>query len=87
MASIKAYLPKVVAWMKENGKDDEIKPFRAQATEFVKYVVGAFNKFTFYTGENGDKTAALGFSEQRDSDAFGVTTFYFMNVALNKEKI
>ena len=87
MASIKAYLPKVVAWMKENGQEEGVKPFRAQATEFVKYVVGAFNKFTFYAGQNGDKTAALAFSEQRDSDAFGVTTFYFLNMALKQEKI
>ena len=63
MASIKAYLPRVVAYMKEKGKDDEIKPFRAQATEFVKYVVGSFNKFTFYAGENGDATGAMAFSE------------------------
>ena len=87
MASIKAYLPRVVAHMKENGMEDNIKPFRAQATEFVKYVVGSFSKFTFYTGENEDKTGALAFSEIKDSDPFGTSTFYFFNVALKEEKI
>ena len=87
MAAIKAYLPRVVAHMKENGQEELVKPFRAQATEFVKYVVGAFNKFTFYAGENGDKTGALGFSECKDSDAFQTCTFYFFNIALKEEAI
>ena len=56
--------------MKENEKTDLIKPFRAQATEFVKYVVASFSKFTFYSGANGDKTGCIGFSESKDEDDY-----------------
>ena len=87
MAAIKAYLPRVVAHMKENGDEDKIKPFRAQATEFVKYVVGSYGKFTFYAGSNEDKTGSMAFSESKDSDKFGHSTFYFFNVALKEESI
>lgn len=87
MASIKAYLPRVVGQMKEKEKTDLIKPFRAQATEFVKYVVGSFDKFTFYSGVNGDKTGCIGFSESKDEDDYQTKTFYFFNVALTEEKI
>ena len=57
MAAIKEYLKRAVGHMKEKGQDQEsIKAFRAQATEFVKFVVGKFADFTFYAGENGDAT-------------------------------
>tara|TARA_B110000305_G_C19062647_1_gene457855 strand:+ start:223 stop:498 length:276 start_codon:yes stop_codon:yes gene_type:complete len=56
MAAIKEFLKRAVGHMKENGKEDNIKAFRGQATEFVKFVVGKFADFTFYAGENGDAT-------------------------------
>ena len=61
MAAIKEFLKRTVGWMKENGKEDDIKTYRAQATEFVKFIVGKFADFTIYTGENGDATGHLAF--------------------------
>ena len=61
MAAIKEFLKRTVGHMKENGQEENIKTYRAQATEFVKFVVGKFADFTIYTGENGDATGHLAF--------------------------
>lgn len=82
MAAIKAYLPRVVPWMGENGLKESVKPFRAQATEFVKFVVSKFDTFTFYTGANGDATGSIAFSYQKDEDNYYTKTFLFLNQGL-----
>ena len=50
MAMIKAYLKRMVTHMNDNGKNEEVAAFQAKATEFVKFVVGKFDSFTFYAG-------------------------------------
>ena len=69
MAAIKAYLPRIVGHMKANGLEENVKPFRGGATEMVKFVVGKFGEFTFYTGENGDATGSLAFSYMNEEDS------------------
>jgi hypothetical protein len=79
MASIKAYLPRVGPWMAENGKKESVKLFRGQATEFVKFVVGKFDAFTFYTGAKGDATGSLAYSYAKEEDDYQTKTFCFLN--------
>ena len=85
MAAIKAYLPRAVAHMKENGKEDDVKAFRGKATEFVKFVVSKFDQFTFYTGASGDKTAQIAHCYQKEEDDLLTKTFSFLNVAFIEE--
>ena len=87
METIKVFLQRAVAHMMENGKEEEVKAFRAKATEFVKFVVSSFDKFTFYTGSSGDKTGHIAHCYQKDEDDLLTKTFSFLNVALSEEKV
>ena len=40
MVMLKAYLKRVVGYLKENGKEDRVKGFQAGATEMVKFIIG-----------------------------------------------
>lgn len=45
MALVKAYLKRVVGFLKENGKEDRVKGFQAGATTLVKLVIEKFDEF------------------------------------------
>ena len=45
MAMVKAYLKRVVQHLKDNGKEDRVKPFQAGATDMIKFIVGKFDDF------------------------------------------
>ena len=89
MESIKEILKKNVGHMKENGKEDNIKLFRAQATEFVKFVVSKINNFTFYSGDmvSPDDTRQIAYCYSKDEDDYLTKTFMFFNVALIEETL
>ena len=87
MDAIKAYLKRAVDYLKENGQEDSIKVFRAKATEFVKFVVSNFSKFTFYVGKSGDKTGAIAHCYSKDEDESNIKTIAFLNVALSEAKL
>lgn len=59
MAYVKGYLKRVVGWMKENGKEDRVKPFQAGATEAVKMIVGKIDEFQFFVGQAYDMEAGI----------------------------
>lgn len=87
MVMIKAYLKKMVGFLNENEKADRVKPFQASATEFIKFVVGKFDSFTFYTGESEDATGAIAFSYQMEEDYYDTPTFLFMLDGLVEEPV
>ena len=45
MAIVKAYLKRVVAFLKENGKEDRVAGFQKGATGLVKLVIEKFDEF------------------------------------------
>ena len=83
---IKAYLKKICGHMKENGKEDRIKPFQAGATEFVKFVVTSFEKFTVYLGDTTEVDGAMTvcYRDEFDEDH---ETFLFLIDGLKEEGI
>merc|ERR1712228_704611 len=50
MAYVKGFLKKVVAHLKENGKEDRVKPFQKGATEAVKFIVGKWDEMQLFAG-------------------------------------
>ena len=84
MGLIKPYLKRVVAHLNENGKEDRVKGFQAGATEMIKFIVGKFDEFQIYTGENQDMEAGLCFSYNADGEAD--PTMLFFNDGLKQEK-
>ena len=45
MTLVKAYLKKVVAKLKEDGKEERVAEFQKGATEMIKFIVGKFDEF------------------------------------------
>ena len=53
----------------------------------VKFIVTKFDGFTFYTGESGDETGAIGFSYVKEEDDASSPTFLFLDLGLEKTKM
>jgi Translationally controlled tumour protein len=45
MNMIKTYLKRVVAFLKEKGKEDRVKGFQAGATELIKFIMAKYDEF------------------------------------------
>jgi len=77
MTYIKNFLKNVKTFLETNGKTDRVAEFQKGANDFIKFVVGKFDDFTFYTGtsENVEGGIALSYWEN-DSDP-GPVFFYF----------
>lgn len=84
MAMLKAYLKKVVGWLKENGKEDRVPGFKAGATEMIKFIMEKFDEMQIFSGENYDMEAGLAFSYTKDGEEN--PTFMFFNDGLKEEK-
>ena len=78
MGMIKAYLKRIVTHLTDNDRKEEVAAFQAKATEFVKFVVTKFDKFSFYAGESGDDAGAIGFKYQKEEDDDLTSTFLFL---------
>ena len=84
MAMLKAYLKRVVAHLKENGKDDRVKPFQGGATQMVKFIMEKFDEMQIFTGESFDTEAGLAFSYTKDGETEPV--FLYFNDGMKEEK-
>ena len=76
MATIKVYLKRVVAFLKENGKEDRVKDFQKGATEMIKFIVGKFDEMQIFTGANFDTEAGMAFSYTKDGETEPVFLFF-----------
>ena len=76
MAIVKAYLKRVVAKLKEQGKDDRVPEFQKGATEMIKFIVGKFDEMQIFTGTSYDTEAGLAFSYTKDGEVEPVFLFF-----------
>ena len=81
---LKAYLKKVVGYLKENGKDDRVKPFQGGATQMVKFIMEKFDEMQIFTGESFDTEAGLAFSYTKDGESEPVLLYF--NDGMKEEK-
>ena len=81
---IKAYLKRVVGWLKENGKEDRVADFQKGATEMVKFIMGKFDEFQIFAGQSMDVEASLAFAYTKDGEEN--PTFLFFNDGMKQEK-
>merc|ERR1711998_300608 len=49
-AIMKALLKRIVGHLNENGKEDRVAPFKAGATEAIKFIMGKFDEFQIFSG-------------------------------------
>merc|ERR1719313_945110 len=84
MAMLKAYLKKMVGWLKDNGKEDRVDGFKAGATEFIKFVMGKFDEMQIFVGESMDTEASLCFAYTKDGETD--PTFLYFNDGYTQEK-
>ena len=81
---LKGYLKKVVAYLKENGKEDRVPGFQAGATEAVKFIMGKFDEMQVFMGQSMDPEAGLAFAYTMDGEMD--PTFLFFNDGCKIEK-
>ena len=84
MAMVKAYLKRVVAMLKENGKEDRVKGFQTGATEYIKFLIGKWDEMQVWTGSSSDFEAGLAFCYNKDGDVD--PTFMFFADGMKEEK-
>ena len=84
MALLKAYLKKVVEYLKEKGKEERVPEFKKGATEMIKLIMEKFDEMQIFSGENFDTEAGLGFSYTKDGEENPVIMFF--NDGLVEEK-
>jgi len=77
MTYIKNFLKNVKTFLETNGKSDRVAEFQKGANDFIKFVVGKFDDFTFYTGTSENVEGGIALSHwENDSDP-GPVFFYF----------
>ena len=84
MTIVKPYLKRVTAHMKENGKEDRVPEFQKGATEMIKFIVGKFDEFQFFTGASFDTEAGMAFAYSMDGEMD--PTFLFFADGCKEEK-
>ena len=84
MAVVKAYLKRVVAHLKEKGKDDRVAEFQKGATEMIKFIVSKYDEMMIFTGSSYDAEAGLAFSYTKDGETEPV--FLFFTDGMKEEK-
>ena len=81
---LKAYLKKVVEHLNTNGKEERVAGFKQGATEMIKFIMGKFDEFQIFAGQNMDTEAGLAFAYTKDGEEN--PTFMFFNDGLKQEK-
>ena len=81
---VKAYLKRVVAHLKEKGKDERVADFQKGATEMIKFIVGKYDEMQIFTGQSYDTEAGLAFSYTKDGETEPV--FMFFTDGMREEK-
>lgn len=76
MSIVKAYLKKVVAHLKEKGKEERVPEFQKGATEMIKFIVGKYDEMQIFTGQSYDTEAGLAFSYTKDGETEPVFLFF-----------
>merc|ERR1711913_14996 len=67
-AYLKAYMKKVLGYLEENDRKDEIAEFKSNINNVMKEMMGKFKDLQFYTGESMDPDAMICMLEYRDVD-------------------
>ena len=84
MVMLKAYLKRVVAYLKENGKEDRVAGFQKGATTMVKLVMEKFDEMQIFAGQSCDTEAGLCFAYTKDGEVD--PTFMFFVDGMKEEK-
>jgi len=84
MAYIKGYMKKLVDKLKET-KPDRVEAFQSKIQPFVKKVLGEFDEYTFYTGENMDPEAMVPLAYYKEGEV--APRFLFFKDGLTEEKV
>merc|ERR1712059_12093 len=56
---LKDYMKKVVKYLEDNGKADQVDSFKTNISKVMKELLGKFKDLQFYTGESMDPDAMI----------------------------
>ena len=78
-------MQKTVKYLKDNGKEDRVKPFQKGATDMVKFVIGKFDEMQIFIGANEEAAeASIAFAYTKDGETD--PTFLFFLDSMKEEK-
>ena len=78
-AMIKAYMPKVKAYLEANGKQDRVQSFMKGATAMCKEINSKFDEIQIFCGPSYDMDASLCYAYYVDQSDPGPTFFFFVD--------
>lgn len=84
MVYIKGYMKKLAKYLEEKNPE-RVEPFKKEAAEFVKKVLGNFGDYEFYTGESMDPDGMVALLNYRED---GITPYFTLfRDGLKQEKL
>jgi hypothetical protein len=86
MAHIKEYMSKLKKKIAEDTPDEE-KKFTAGCSKFVKEVLGEFDEYCFYTGENGLDGSGMTALVKWEGESGAEPCIYYFKHGLVPEKV
>merc|ERR1712241_1441135 len=85
-AYLKAYMKKVLDYLEENDRKDEIAEFKSNINNVMKEMMGKFKDLQFYTGESMDPDAMICMLEYKNVDGEERSVLMFFKHGLEEIK-
>ena len=73
----KAYMPKVVAKLTENGNEERVPGFKKGAAAMVKFIASKWDEMQIFVGDKMDYEGAMCFAYQKNQEDDGPTFLFF----------
>lgn len=77
---------KVIKYLEENGRKEEIPAFKANVNKAFKTLLGKFKDLQFYTGESMDPTAMICMLDYKEVDGEEKPVLLAFKHGLEEEK-
>merc|ERR1712109_16581 len=86
MTYLKDYMKKVVKYLEENNKADQVDDFKKNINGVMKGLLGKFNDLQFFTGESMDPKGMIILVEYKEVDGEERPVVMFFKHGLDEEK-
>merc|ERR1739838_850111 len=86
MTYLKDYMKKVVKYLEDNNKADQVDTFKKNINGVMKGLLGKFSDLQFFTGENMDPTGMIILVEYKEVDGEEKPVVMFFKHGLEEEK-
>lgn len=86
MTYLKDYMKKIVKYLEDNNKADQVDEFKKSINGVMKGLLGKFNDLQFFTGESMDPNGMIILVEYKEVDGEEKPVVMFFKHGLEEEK-